>query len=117
MKYIANLLVAVHNVAAAGLDEATVLEVIQAGAGTSRMLEIRGPMMVEKRFLPATMTVDNFIKDLNIIGEFAAASGLDAKLLRAVMPLYEALQSSGRGQQDTAAVRASYGGTGAGRQR
>ncbi len=63
MKYIANLLVAVHNVAAAealalgaaaGLDEATVLEVIQAGAGTSRMLEIRGPMMVEMRFLPAT---------------------------------------------------------------
>ncbi|MDP6474322.1 MAG: NAD(P)-dependent oxidoreductase [Alphaproteobacteria bacterium] len=126
MKYIANLLVAVHNVAAAealalgeaaGLDEATVLDVIRAGAGTSRMLEIRGPMMVEKRFLPATMTVDNFIKDLNIIGEFAAASGLDATLLRAVLPLYEALQSASRGQQDTAAVRASYGGTGARRQR
>ena len=118
MKYIANLLVAVHNVAAAealalgeraGLDEATIYNVIQAGAGTSKMFEIRGPMMVEKSYLPATMTVDNFMKDLNIIQEFTETVGMDAPLLRAVMPVYRALQAADRGQEDTAAVRAMLG--------
>jgi len=120
MKYIANLLVAVHNVAAAealalgesaGLDEATVQDVIQAGAGTSKMFEIRGPMMVDKNYLPATMTVDNFMKDLKIIGEFAETVGQDAPLLNTVLPIYAALQAQGRGQEDTAAVRAILGGT------
>ena len=118
MKYVANLLVAVHNVAAAealalgesaGLDAATIYNVIQAGAGTSKMFEIRGPMMVEKNYLPATMTVDNFMKDLNIIHEFTETMGMDAPLLRAVMPVYTALQAAGHGQADTAAVRAMLG--------
>jgi 3-hydroxyisobutyrate dehydrogenase-like beta-hydroxyacid dehydrogenase len=119
MKYIANLLVAVHNVAAAealalgeaaGLDEATVHAVIGAGAGTSKMFEIRGPMMVKKQFLPATMTVDNFMKDLGIIRDFAQSVGLDAPLLRTVLPIYALLQTEGRGQEDTACVRAVIGG-------
>lgn len=120
MKYIANLLVAVHNVAAgealalgqrAGLDEATVLEVVKSGAGNSKMLEIRGPLMVEQSYLPATMTVDNFMKDLKIIQEFTDTVGMDAPLLTAIMPIYMALQSEGRGQEDTAAVRAMLGGS------
>jgi 3-hydroxyisobutyrate dehydrogenase-like beta-hydroxyacid dehydrogenase len=54
MKFVANLLVAVHNVAAAeaivlgvkaGLDPERILEVIGSGAGTSRIFELRGPMM------------------------------------------------------------------------
>ena len=118
MKYIANLLVAVHNVAAAealalgasaGLDEATVLDVIKSGAGNSKMLEIRGPLMVENNFLPATMTVDNFMKDLNIIQAFTDTVGMEAPMLRAVLPIYRALQAEGRGKEDTAAVRAMLG--------
>ncbi|MGY8962731.1 MAG: NAD(P)-dependent oxidoreductase, partial [Rhodospirillales bacterium] len=57
MKFIANLLVAVHNVASAealalatkaGLDPQQVFDVISSGAGASRILELRGPMMVEE---------------------------------------------------------------------
>ncbi len=51
MKFVANLLVAIHNVAAAealvlamkaGLDPATAFEVISAGAGSSRMFRCAG---------------------------------------------------------------------------
>ena len=62
MKFVANLLVAVHNVATAeaivlgvkaGLDPTRILEVIASGAGTSRIFELRGPMMVKDRFIKA----------------------------------------------------------------
>ena len=55
MKFVANLLVAIHNVAAAealvlamkaGLDPAMTLKIVADGAGGSRMLQVRGPMMV-----------------------------------------------------------------------
>ena len=55
MKFVANLLVAIHNVAAAeamvlamkaGLDPALTYKVISDGGGSSRMLQVRGPMMV-----------------------------------------------------------------------
>src|SRR5207237_2743228 len=54
MKFLANLLVAIHNVAAAealvlgmkaGLDPATMVRVLGDGSGSSRMLQIRGPMI------------------------------------------------------------------------
>src|SRR5262245_15232284 len=56
MKFVANLLVAIHNVAAAegfvlakkaGLDPAMTYKVIADSAGASRMLQVRGPMMVK----------------------------------------------------------------------
>ena len=55
MKYVANLLVAIHNVATAeamvlgmkaGLDPKAIFETIKTGAGNSRVFELRGPMMV-----------------------------------------------------------------------
>ena len=59
MKFVANLLVAVHTLAAAeahalgaasGLDPTVTQEVISAGVGTSSMFDIRGPMMVADSF-------------------------------------------------------------------
>ena len=56
MKYVANLLVAINNVAAAeamvlgmkaGLDPAVIFDLITAGAGNSRVFELRAPMMVK----------------------------------------------------------------------
>ena len=55
MKFVANLLVAIHNVASAeamvlgmkaGLDPAQIFKLIQSGAGNSRVFELRAPMMV-----------------------------------------------------------------------
>ena len=113
MKFIANLLVAIHNVAAAeamvlgmkaGLDPAQVLAVVTSGAGTSRMLEVRGPMMVKGDYSEATMKVEVWQKDMKIIGEYARSIDCPTPLFLASAPFYTAAMAMGRGSEDTGAV-------------
>lgn len=113
MKFIANLLVAIHNVAAAeamvlgikaGLDPAQVLKVISNGAGTSRMLEVRGPMMVRGDYSDATMKVSVWQKDMKIIGEYARSIDCPTPLFLASAPFYTAAMAMGRADEDTASV-------------
>jgi 3-hydroxyisobutyrate dehydrogenase-like beta-hydroxyacid dehydrogenase len=113
MKLVANLLVAVHNCAAAealtlarkaGLDPKLVHETLKEGAGGSRMWEIRGPMMVERRYTPATMKIDVFQKDLSLMTTFAASLGCPVPLLEVAAGLYEEAEAAGLGAQDSAAV-------------
>jgi L-threonate 2-dehydrogenase len=113
MKFIANLLVAIHNVAAAeamvlgmksGLDPALVLKVISNGAGTSRMLEVRGPMMVKGDYSEATMKVAVWQKDMKIIGEYARSIDCPTPLFLASAPFYTAAMAMGCGDEDTGSV-------------
>ncbi len=113
MKFIANLLVAIHNVAAAeafvlarkaGLDPALVLKVIADGAGSSRMLQVRGPMMVRGDYSNATMKVHVWQKDMTIIGDFARKLDCPTPLFAASAPIYTAAMAMGRSAEDTAAV-------------
>lgn len=113
MKFVANYLVAIHNVAAAeamvlamkaGLDLAQTVEVISSGAGTSRMFELRAPMMVASRYLPATMRSTTWKKDLTVIGEFASELGCPTPLFGLSSALHAATLAMGHGAEDTAAV-------------
>ncbi len=113
MKFVANLLVAIHNVAAAealvlgqkaGLDAETMLEVLTDSAGNSRMLEIRGPLMTKGDYDEPTMKVDVWQKDMTVITDFARALGCPAPLFSASAPIYSAALGQGRGKQDTAVV-------------
>jgi L-threonate 2-dehydrogenase len=113
MKFVANLLVAIHNVASAeamvlgiksGLDPKTIVEVIQGGAGNSRVFELRAPLMAEPRYEPASMKIDIWQKDMAIIAEFAAGLGVAAPLFAATAPIYDAAVAQGLGSSDTAAV-------------
>jgi 3-hydroxyisobutyrate dehydrogenase-like beta-hydroxyacid dehydrogenase len=113
MKFVANLLVAIHNVAAAeafalgikaGLDADTIYKVIADGAGGSRMFTVRGPQMVANHYEPATMKVETWQKDMKIIAEFAAEVGAPTPLFHATAPIYSTAMAQGRGAQDTAAV-------------
>ena len=113
MKYIANLLVAIHNVASAeamvlgmkaGLNPQKVFDVISTSAGTSRMFEVRGPMMVAGEYDEATMRVAMWQKDLDIIGAFAKALGAPTPTFDATLPVYAAALAAGHGAHDTAAV-------------
>jgi 3-hydroxyisobutyrate dehydrogenase-like beta-hydroxyacid dehydrogenase len=113
MKYIANLLVAIHNVAAAealvlgmkaGLNAQKVFDVISTSAGTSRMFEVRGPMMVAGEYDEATMRVAMWQKDLDILGAFAKALGSPTPTFDATLPVYAAALAAGYGAQDTGAV-------------
>ena len=113
MKYVANLLVAIHNVAAAeafvmgmksGLDPELIYKVISDGAGTSRMFEVRGPMMVQGRYDEATMKMDVWQKDMNIIGGFAKRINCPTPLLASCAQVYIAAMAEGRAKQDTGSV-------------
>ncbi|MDA4845276.1 NAD(P)-dependent oxidoreductase [Hoeflea poritis] len=114
MKCVANLLVAIHNTAAAealvlaqraGLDLQETYDVISAGAGSSRMFELRGPMMVEGRYSPPTMKNEVWRKDLDLIAEFAAGLGSPAPLFSLTDRLYAEAEAMGLGGEDTAAVK------------
>ncbi len=113
MKFAANLLVAIHNVAAAealvlamkaGLDTAMALEVLGNSAGSSRMLQVRGPMMVKGDYASdVTMKLEVWQKDMKIIAEFAKAVGCPTPLFAATAPLYIAATAANR-SEDTGAV-------------
>jgi 3-hydroxyisobutyrate dehydrogenase/glyoxylate/succinic semialdehyde reductase len=113
MKFVANHLVAIHNVATAeamvlaqraGLDPKTVVELVGPGAGGSRMFQMRAPMMVEGVYEPATMKVSTWKKDMAIIAEFADDVGCATPLFTLTQPVYTDAMAMGLGDQDTAAV-------------
>ncbi len=113
MKFVANLLVAIHNVAAAeamvlgmkaGLDPALVLKVVAGGAGGSRMFQVRGPMMVKGDYSEATMKNEVWQKDMTIIGDFARELDCPTPLFAASAPIYNAAMAMGLGKEDTGAV-------------
>jgi 3-hydroxyisobutyrate dehydrogenase-like beta-hydroxyacid dehydrogenase len=113
MKYVANLLVTIHHVASAeamvlgiksGLDPQMVYDLIRAGVGTSRVFEVRGPMMVEDRYENASMSVKLYHKDIAVIEDHAARLGVPTPLFSASVPFYSAALSMGYADQDTASV-------------
>jgi L-threonate 2-dehydrogenase len=113
MKFVANHLVAIHNVASAeamilaeraGLDPKLVVDLVGPGAGGSRMFQLRAPMMVEGKYEPATMKVSTWKKDMAIIAEFADAVGCATPLFTLTQAVYTEAMAMGLGDQDTAAV-------------
>lgn len=113
MKFAANLLVAIHNVAGAeamvlamksGLDPALAYKVLTDGAGNSRMFQVRGPMMVKGDYASdVTMKLSVWQKDMNAIAEFAKANGCPTPLFSATAPLYIAATANDP-TEDTGAV-------------
>jgi 3-hydroxyisobutyrate dehydrogenase-like beta-hydroxyacid dehydrogenase len=114
MKYVANLMVAIHNVSAAeafvlgmkaGLSPQMIYDVQANGAGSSRMFQVRGPMMVAGRYGDeVTMKNELWQKDMKIIGEFAAKLGVPTPLFNASAAVYSAAMGLGYGKEDTGAV-------------
>jgi 3-hydroxyisobutyrate dehydrogenase len=122
MKFVANHLVTVHNVAAAealvlgmksGLDAQMIYDVISDSAGSSRMFQVRGPMMVTGDYSTVTATSQTHLKDIGIIGAFAETLNFPMPLFNLTAQYYYAAVAQGRGGQDTGAVCAvveSFGG-------
>lgn len=113
MKFVANLLVAIHNVATgeafalgikAGLDPETIYEVISNSAATSRIFEIRGPQMVAGDYSKASASIDMQLKDMKVIGDFLAELGCAAPCFAASGQIYNAALAQGRVAEDTASV-------------
>jgi len=115
LKFLANLLVTIHNLSAAealvlglkaGLPPKLMEQALYDSAGTSRMLQVRGPLILTDRYLPATMKIDLYHKDIDIIAAFARAMKCPTPLFSASLPFYRRALAEGRGKQDTAAIAA-----------
>jgi 3-hydroxyisobutyrate dehydrogenase-like beta-hydroxyacid dehydrogenase len=115
VKFIANLLVAIHNVAAAealvlaeraGLDLTAVLTAVADGAGSSDMFEVRGPAMAAADYSGPGVTTTVFDKDLQIIAAFARETGTPTPLFALASSFYAAALAQGHADDDTACVHA-----------
>lgn len=113
MKYVANLLVAINNVASAeamvlgikaGLDPSTIFEMVASGAGNSRVFELRAPLMVKDRYDDPSMKVSVWQKDMSVIGAFARGIGAPTPMFNATVPIYDKAMRTGHADDDTAAV-------------
>src|ERR1043166_7536325 len=115
MKFVANLLVAINNVASAeamvlgmkaGLDHKKIFKLVQAGAANSRVFELRAPMKAEDRYDGdnLTMRASTWQKDMKVIGDYAASVGCPTPLFSATEPIYRAALSTGYADQDTGSV-------------
>ena len=113
MKYVANLLVAIHNVASAeamvygmkaGLAPQAIFDLIQGGAGNSRIFELRAPMMVKNNYKTVTMKIDVWDKDMQVIGDYGRKIKVPTPMFDASKPVYLKAQKMGLGALDTAAV-------------
>jgi L-threonate 2-dehydrogenase len=113
MKYVANLLVAINNVASAeamvlgmkaGLDPRMIVDLVTAGAGNSRVFELRAPMMAKGRYDDVTMKISVWDKDMQVIGDYARKIHVPTPIFNATKGIYLKAMKNGLGGQDTAAV-------------
>jgi 3-hydroxyisobutyrate dehydrogenase-like beta-hydroxyacid dehydrogenase len=114
LKFAANHLVAIYNVAYAemvtlcrrmGLDPAVALAHMghspYIGTGAMRL---RVPFMIERRYEPATMKIGVWQKDMAVIGEAARAVDCPTPLFDTCAAIYTAAAARGLGELDTAAA-------------
>ena len=113
MKYVANLLVAIHNVASAeamvlgmkaGLPPQLICDLVQVGAANSRVFELRAPLMVKNRYDEPTMKISVWQKDMDVIGSYARKIRVPTPMFDASKGIYEKALKTGHGAEDTAAV-------------
>lgn len=113
MKYVANLLVAINNVASAeamvlgmkaGLDPKVIFDMVTGGAANSRVFELRAPMMVKNDYDAATMKIKIWQKDMSVIGDFARKIRAPTPCFDATQAVYVGAMRSGLAMKDTAAV-------------
>ncbi|HSH22009.1 MAG TPA: NAD(P)-dependent oxidoreductase [Candidatus Caenarcaniphilales bacterium] len=113
MKFVCNVLVAEHTVAAAeavalglraGLDPQLLVDVVGQSPGTSWIWEHRAPLMVSRAYRPPRGSVDMLRKDLGAITAFAEAAGCRLPFLEATARRFDEAAARGYGDHDVAAV-------------
>ncbi|MBZ0298560.1 MAG: NAD-binding protein [Anaerolineae bacterium] len=116
VKVINQLLCGVHIAAAAeaiglgvraGVDSATLYEVIRKSAGNSWMFENRVPHMLENDYSPLS-AVDIFVKDLGIVLDTGHENRFPLPLAAAAHQVFMMASAAGLGREDDAAVVKIY---------
>jgi 3-hydroxyisobutyrate dehydrogenase len=119
MKYIANLLLAVHTVAAAeavalarrsGLDLELVQKTLDNSIASSAIWKQRGPLMAERAWSPAPGPIRTLHPILEQIEEHAARTGLAAPVFAAAKEVFDKALADGWGDLDIACVHDQVSG-------
>ena len=119
LKYIANLLLAVHTVAAAeamalarrsGLDLDLVQRTLDTSIASSAIWTQRGPLMAERRYDPAPGPVRTLHPILEQIADHAARTGLSAPVFTAAKEIFDQALADGCGDLDIACVHDQIAG-------
>ncbi len=114
MKFIANHLVAIYNVAVGEtmtfarkmkLDPQQVWDLFSGSPVLGNgVFKLRGKLMVEQKYLPATMKVEVWQKDMQVIGDMAKSVDCPLPLFTTCAPIYTTAMAQGLSQHDTASV-------------
>jgi 3-hydroxyisobutyrate dehydrogenase-like beta-hydroxyacid dehydrogenase len=114
MKFIANHLVAIYNVAVGEsmtfarkmkLDPQQVWDLFSSSPVLGNgIFKLRGKLMVKQNYLPATMKVEVWQKDMQVIGDMAKSLDCPLPLFTTCAPLYTTAMAQGLSQHDTASV-------------
>ena len=113
LKYIANLLLAVHTVAAAeamelarrsGLDLDLVQRTLDDSIGSSAIWRQRGPLMRERAWSPAPGPITTLHPILEQIEDCAAETGLAAPVFASAKAVFDQALADGWGHLDIASV-------------
>ncbi|MCR8724564.1 L-threonate dehydrogenase [Frigidibacter sp. ROC022] len=116
MKSINQLLAGVHIAATAeafafglsqGIDADQIMQVIPHCAGTSWMLENRGPYIADGDYRPHS-AVDIFVKDLGIVTDAARNAALELPVAAAAQDRFRQASSKGLGREGDVAVIKLY---------
>ena len=120
LKMLINMLISVHGAAfaeaitlarASGVDLDVFREVLKKSAGNSRVIEYRGPLMLDDEYAdPKVKTVDLtvMIKDNNLIEDFAKSNNAPVPVFQASMFSAYAAMAQGYAQEDPGVVTRVY---------
>jgi 2-hydroxy-3-oxopropionate reductase len=89
--------------AKAGVDPAIILKVLSGGYAQTRVIDVRGPKVVEGDFSPGFRSRFHF-KDLNIIMKTATDYGVPLPVTSVVHALFNAMIAKGRGDLDHSGI-------------
>ena len=112
-KILANLLVTIHNTAAAealrlgelaGLDQDMIYKVLCNSAATSVMLQKRMPLMINKNYEPPTASFNIFLKDVDIIRNFIKNNNVTLPTFEGSAKIYDKAEKTLSKNWDTASV-------------
>jgi L-threonate 2-dehydrogenase len=119
LKYIANLLLAVHTVAAAeamvlarrsGLDLELVQRTLDSSIGSSAIWTQRGPLMQKRAWSPAPGPIDTLHPILEQIEDYLGELGLTTPVFSSAKTVFDKAVADGWGQLDIAVVHDQVSG-------
>ena len=93
----------------AGVDPANIVKVLSGGLANSRVLEMRGPTMIDHNFQPG-FRVNLHRKDLGIALSTGRETGVPLPMTALVSQFFDALNTAGKGDLDHSALLTLFEG-------